>query len=134
MIPFCFVLSIIWESHFISAYGKFGGGACKVNPRLGWWLLEFPHQFVFIYNFIGSKNTEHFMPRVLGLLFCMHYLYRGWLFPYLIRVHNQSKGFSLDVALGGSLFTIPYGYMTAKWYGEYGEHLTNPNWTNDIRP
>ena len=36
---------------------------------------------------------------------CLHYFYRGWMFPYLIRSHKESK-FSLVPALGGCFVTV----------------------------
>jgi hypothetical protein len=44
----------------------------------------------------------------------LHYSYRGWLFPYLVRVHASSKNFSLVPALGGWMVTIMHGYLNAK--------------------
>ena len=59
----------------------------------------------------------------LGLLFCNHYLYRGWVFPALIRVHGKSKSFSLVPALGGWVVTILHGFLSARWFGRHGPHL-----------
>lgn len=127
--PVIVLLCTIWENIGSSPYGKFTCQlkACKnfvVNPRLGWWLLEIPCTVVFLTNFRGSQANE-FVPRLLGGLFCTHYIYRGWIFPYLIRSHKDSAGFHLITALGGPFATIPHAYMTARWYAEFGKHLSD---------
>jgi len=119
-----------------TAYGRFGSDAAKfsVDPRLGWWLMEIPCTVSFIYNFFirGGTQANQLVPRLLAIIFCGHYLYRGWVFPALIRVHAGSSNFSLLPALGGWLVTILHGYLNARWYAEHGKHL-NTKWLRSFR-
>ena len=52
--------------------------------------MELPCTLVFAYNFWykGGPQSHKFVPRLMGCIFTMHYIYRGWIFPYNIRVHN----------------------------------------------
>jgi len=124
------IICTIWENVNSSPYGKFGGGIV-VNPRLGWWLMEIPCTVAFLSNFHGSQSGKT-VPMLLGGLFCMHYAYRGWIFPFLIRPHKDSKGFSLIPAIFGAMVTVPHGYLSARWYAEFGTHL-DENWLSDPR-
>merc|ERR1712199_86326 len=87
----------------LDAYGKMASkSSFAVDPRIGWWLMEFPVTVTFIIVFFGwgGSNTSATAPRVLAALFCMHYAYRGWIFPSMMRVHKGTGGtFSLGVAL-----------------------------------
>jgi hypothetical protein len=55
---------ITWVTENISptAYGRFGGDAIiAVDPRVGWWLMELPVTFTFVYFFYikgGSQSHE----------------------------------------------------------------------------
>ena len=86
-----------------TAYGRFGTSVSGVDPRLGWWLMELPGTVVFVYWFFvrGGRQSEAAVPRFCAFVFCCHYAYRGWAFPALMRVHGNSKNFSLLPAIGG---------------------------------
>ena len=62
---------------------------------------------------------------------CLHYGYRGWLYPYLLRPHPGSRNFSLLPAIGGALVTVTHGYLNARWFAEHGQHLASRRW---LRP
>lgn len=108
-----------------TAYGRFGDGAVlAVDPRLGWWLMELPCTAAFLYFFLrGGKQARDPIPLFCAMVFCGHYLYRGWVFPYLLRTHGGSRNFSLTPAIGGWAATIPHGYLNARWFAEHGTHL-----------
>lgn len=115
------------ENFSSTGYGRFGEGAyVAVSPRLGWWLMELPVTLSFLYFFFvkGGPQSRELAPRVLAGVFCWHYAYRGWVFPYLIRVHGNSSNFSLVPSIFGSMVTVLHGYMSARWFSTYGTHLT----------
>ena len=46
---------------------------------------------------------------------CLHYSYRGWIYPYLLRPHpGAHSNFSLMPALGGWMVTITHGYLNGR--------------------
>ena len=96
-----------------TAYGRFGATlTVALDPRVGWWLMELPCTLSFGYFFFACGGAAERTPasRALALVFCLHYLYRGWIFPMLIRPHKGgSGGFSLVPALGGWVVTILHG-------------------------
>jgi len=111
-----------------TAYGKFGNeGTFSLPPRLGWWCMELPVTLSFLFFFFvrGGVQSQRLVPRICAALMCMHYTYRGWVYPLLLHVHaGASSNFSLLPALGGWLVTIVHGYLNAKWFAEHGKHLT----------
>ena len=116
-----------------TAYGKFGGGSITLDPRIGWWLMELPVTVSFLYFFFvrGGSQSKEPVPRLMALIMCLHYSYRGWIFPALIRSHKESS-FSIVPAVFGSLVTITHGYLNARWFAEHGKHL-NAAWLRDPR-
>ena len=129
-------------------YGKFGnpGGILTfaVDSRIGWWLMELPCSIVFIYQFfvVGGSQASKPVPRFFAFLFCCHYVYRGWLFPYFLNVHPGAKNFDVGIAFGSWSVTILHAYLNGRWYAEHGKHLTEPAikdkekrlyWTSSVR-
>eukprot|EP00440_Ansanella_granifera_P029366 gb/GFBE01031894.1/.p1 GENE.gb/GFBE01031894.1/~~gb/GFBE01031894.1/.p1 ORF type:complete len:284 (+),score=18.54 gb/GFBE01031894.1/:1-852(+) len=110
-----------------TAYGKFGLEAnWTLPPRLGWWCMEFPVTVSFLYFYFvqGGPQSHELVPRICAAIFCMHYCYRGWIYPYLLRPHpGAQSNFSLLPALGGWLVTVTHGYLNARWFAEHGKHL-----------
>lgn len=131
-------------------YGRFGVNApgVKLDPRLGWWLMELPATLSFLYHFyIGTKNrlrkeeeekkaaeAEKREPKIVGpsaktsmalfLIWCIHYGNRGWFFPLTIRVAEGSQAsFALHNSLIGAVFLSLHGYLNARMFSEYGKHL-----------
>lgn len=116
-------------------YGRFGGSTSfGLDPRIGWWLMELPCTVSFCYFFFvkSGPQANNIVPRLLAALFLMHYSYRGWIFPTLIRVHGNSKNFDLTIALGGWIVTILHGYLNGQWYARFGRHL-NSTWLQTYR-
>jgi 3-oxo-5-alpha-steroid 4-dehydrogenase 1 len=133
----CVLVAVCTAAECLSptAYGRFGIAAdaltFSLDPRLGWWLMELPCSLSFGYFFFARGGPAERTPasRALALVFCLHYLYRGWIFPALIRVHpgGAGGGFSLVPALGGWLVTVLHGFLNARWMGRFGPHLAEGN-------
>ena len=123
-------LAEVWSS---TPYGRFGNPGqgiltVAIDSRLGWFLMELPCSLVFVYQFfyVGGTQSKKPMPRFFAFMFCCHYLYRGWIFPYMLNVHPGSKNFDVGIAFGSWSVTVLHGYLNAKWYAEHGTHLVAP--------
>mmetsp|Transcript_87617 Transcript_87617/g.246108 ORF Transcript_87617/g.246108 Transcript_87617/m.246108 type:complete len:285 (-) Transcript_87617:97-951(-) len=121
------VVAAIAECTQPTAYGKFARTTeFSLPPRVGWWCMELPVSVTFLYFYFvkGGSQSGELVPRICAGLFCMHYAYRGWLYPYLLRVHpGASNSFSVLPAIGGWMVTATHGYLNAKWLAEHGKHL-----------
>lgn len=115
-----------------TGYGKFGKETSfTLPPRIGWWCMEIPVTITFLYVFFvkGGSQSQYLVPRICAALMCMHYSYRGWIYPFLIATHPGAKSnFSLLPAFGGSMVTITHGYLNGKWFAEHGKHLKDRKW------
>jgi 3-oxo-5-alpha-steroid 4-dehydrogenase 1 len=109
-----------------TGYGRFGGTvSAGLDPRIGWWLMELPCTLSFAYNFfvIGGKQSKEFVPRLMAFIFLCHYVYRGWYWPLNIKVHGNTKNFDMHVAFSSWIVTTLHGFLSARWFAHYGEHL-----------
>eukprot|EP00435_Cladocopium_sp_Y103_P051213 s979_g15.t2 len=120
-----------------TAYGKFGHESIfSVPPKVGWWLMEVPVTVSFLYSFfwLPGPQKHEVVPRICAAVMCLHYSYRGWIYPYLLRPHPGARSnFSLMPALGGWLVTITHGYLNGRWFAEHGRHLGRKSWLRDPR-
>lgn len=128
----------ITENVASTAYGKFGLDAAvmTVPPRIGWWLMELPVTVSFIYTFfvVGGPQAGQPIPRFLAAVMCIHYSYRGWIFPYMIRTApGATSNFSLVPAVGGWVVTVLHGYLNGAWFSTHGTHLRGTKWLKDPR-
>lgn len=99
-------------------YGRFADArwGLSLDPRLGWFLMELPAPVVFLATFVGGPHRAEPYPLVLLVVWCFHYLNRGFLMPLLMRVPRGQKGsFSLVVVAIGWIVTSLHGYLNARW-------------------
>ena len=93
-VAFCIVGATIIASFFIQTpYGRFGDRfpGISLSPRLGWFLMELPASVVFIIFFVTGPKAGNLVPLIFCAIWCIHYLNRGYIFPFLIRVPPGSK-------------------------------------------
>lgn len=136
------VCSVPLGAFMKAPYGKHANdslGSVHLNPKLGWWLMELPATLCFVLTYVLStppirgERPSPWLSLFLASLFVFHYGYRGWYFPYNMRVAKGAKSsFNLVVMLTGAVFTGMHGYLHARWYRSLGTHL-NDDWLFDPR-
>lgn len=123
----CLVLvCFVAETVSPTAYGRFGdSSAIALDSRIGWWLMELPCSVVFVYQFfiVGGPRSHMYVPRCMAAIYCCHYLYRGWVFPYMINTYAGVKNFSIVPAVFSWIVTCTHAYLNAKWFSTWGTHL-----------
>lgn len=128
-----FVAAAAW---FVpSSYGRFSSPrfGLRLNPRLGWLLMELPASLVFLWVFWQSPRRTEVVPLILCGVFCVHYANRGFAFPLLMRIPRGQQGtFSLLIVGVGWFSTALHGYLNAAFIGRLGPHLTW-DWLGDPR-
>jgi 3-oxo-5-alpha-steroid 4-dehydrogenase 1 len=128
-------LTIIGTKIFKTPYGRFGDNrlGLKMSPRLGWFLMELPASVTFIIVYIFGARPDHPVSLLFLGIWLLHYSYRGFIFPYLIRVNpGYEQTFNLSVVSSGWMVTILHGYLNAAFITTYGQHFTM-SWLNDPR-
>jgi 3-oxo-5-alpha-steroid 4-dehydrogenase 1 len=118
-----------------SPYGRFASNrfGLELNPRLGWFLMELPATVSFaLFYGLGPRRGE-VVPLVFLAIWLIHYLNRGFIFPWLIRAPRDARAsFSLLVVLAGWAATTLHGYLNGAYFSHYGAHYT-VDWLTDPR-
>ncbi len=102
-------------------YGRFvrSGWGVSMNNRFAWMLMESPAVLVFaVFFFMGSKAQNAFS-LFFFLLWQWHYLYRTFIFPFLLR--GQSKVMPVAIVGMALVFNCANAFINAYWLG----HLAN---------
>lgn len=111
--------------------------------------MELPATLSFLYNFYqGRKNKAEkeaknpkekakgpsgLTPKILFILWCIHYGNRGWYFPLNIRVAIGTKqSFAVYNSFIGAVFLGVHGYLNGRMFSELGEKYTD-DWLKDPR-
>lgn len=103
-------------------YGRFADTkwGVSLDPRLGWFLMELPASVTFLVTYFRGPNRFEPYPLVVLVIWCLHYLNRGYLMPLFMRVPKGQKGsFSLMVVSIGWVVTSLHGYLNARWATEF---------------
>ncbi|BBZ00039.1 phosphatidylethanolamine N-methyltransferase family domain-containing protein [Mycolicibacterium fallax] len=129
-------LVIIGGLFMQSPYGRFGdaAGGIKLNPKLGWWLMEIPATVVFLVFFLSGPQRFEVVPLVLAAIWLMHYGNRGWFFPLSIRqVPGKQASFGVMVLGFGMVITAMHGYLNGAFFSHDYKHLYGTGWLTDPR-
>jgi hypothetical protein len=82
-------------------YGRFErpGWGPGLPPRLAWFLMESPGAFVFAAVLLASRPIP-LVPALFGAIWLVHYGYRGFLYPVLIRSTRRVPVMIVASAIG----------------------------------
>ena len=122
---------------FTAPYGRFTEGKGlpslpNFHPRWGWILMELPATLVFWPAFLSGPRAAATAPAFIATIWAVHYLNRGFVFPWLIRAPASARTFSLLVVGTGMVVTATHGYLHGYYLSRYGHHLVG-NWMADPR-
>jgi 3-oxo-5-alpha-steroid 4-dehydrogenase 1 len=117
---------------FVAApYGRHGqpGWGPAIPNSLGWVVMELPAVLVFpaVYSLGGSRLEV--VPLTLAALWMLHYLYRAFVFPFLVR--TRGKRMAVVVVAMGFAFNTLNAYLIARWIDHFGHY--QPGWLRDPR-
>jgi protein-S-isoprenylcysteine O-methyltransferase Ste14 len=117
---------------FIAApYGRHArtGWGPTIPARLGWVVMESPSVWFFaaVY-FLGARALEP-APLCLLALWQLHYLYRSFAFPFLIRA--EGRRMPLLVAAMAFAFNLLNSSVNARWISSIGAYP--PDWLSSWR-
>ena len=136
LIAFGFCILVALGSLFMDGpYGRFSSSkyGFTVNPKLGWFLMELPATFSFLYFFFRGNNSFDIVPLIFLGMWLIHYGNRGFVFPLLMRApKGTASGFSILVIVLGALVTTVHGYLNATFITKLGEHIGDA-WLSDPR-
>ena len=110
-------------------YGKLDedSRAIRINPRLGWLLMESPALLCFLW-FVYDDNMST-AAIVVSLMWVIHYTHRSLIYPLQLNVSRKRPGLKLLSVVGlGGLFCGVNGYLNGLGIREYAPHLETTDW------
>jgi len=96
------------------------GWGPTLPARVGWIVMESPAVWFFAWIYFLGPNALRPVPLVLLALWQLHYLYRAFLFPFLIRSHGRRM--PLLVAAMAFLFNLLNNWVNARWISAFGDY------------
>lgn len=93
-----------------------------MNNRLGWWLMESPTWWLFPICFLSQASHNATAAWVLFGLWLIHYINRGWVFPY--RIRTIGKQIPVLVVGCGFVFQLVNGYLNGTALTQCHEQYT----------
>lgn len=93
-------------------YGRFyrKGWGPGISGRTGWFLMESPALFTLVALFVAGGRLDP-VSSAFCLIWCLHYGYRGFIYPLRLR---SSRKVSLFVVLSAILFNVTNGYLQGR--------------------
>jgi hypothetical protein len=101
-----------------------------VNNRLGWFLMEAPAFFVFVFFILKGGLFHQSAIFLFSLLWVMHYVHRVFIFP--LRIKTKGKKMPLVIMLFALFFNFINGFINGYWFG-YLSSGYSPDWFFDPR-
>lgn len=84
----------------------------SVSNRLGWVLMESPVVVVMLWLWLESNRKWEVVPLIFLCLFQIHYIYRSFIFPLLIKGKSRMP---ITIILSGVTFNILNALMQGGW-------------------
>ncbi len=105
----------------VAPYGRHAraGWGPTLPARLGWLLMESPAALLFAALYALGPGRGSAAPLALLALWELHYLYRAFAYPFLLRGGHRMP---LVVALLGVAFNVLNAYVNAPWISAYGDY------------
>ena len=112
-------------------YGRHGraGWGPVIPARLGWIVMESPAVVWFAIVYLWGGRSLSVVPLVLFSLWQLHYVHRGWIFPFRVRASGKTMPVSV-VAMAFVFQTVNAG-LNAWWIGALGTYEVS--WLLDVR-
>jgi 3-oxo-5-alpha-steroid 4-dehydrogenase 1 len=114
LICFIFIISPITFVGLLfktAPYGKHTekGWGLKIQSKLGWFLMEIPAVFVIAVFYLKNYKDITFVPFVFLMIWQAHYIYRTFIYPFLLR--GSKKTFPVLLVVFAVVFNTINGYI-----------------------
>jgi 3-oxo-5-alpha-steroid 4-dehydrogenase 1 len=94
-----------------------------INDKIGWVIMEIPTVIIYAVFYIRGDYQTKFMTLLFSGLWFMHYGYRTFIFPSLIRGKRQMP---ITIILFGVIFNSANAYLQGQWINKLsGGYETN---------
>lgn len=111
-----FVALLFVVAPYGGRHGRTGWGP-TVPARVGWVVMEAPAALLFVvFYLLGSHRFEP-VPLLFLALWLLHYVYRAFVYPFLMRSGSRMPVLVMALAIG---FNALNAWVNARWVSEYG--------------
>lgn len=117
------IVTFVATSVIKAPYGRHArpGWGPTVNTRLGWVLMEMPSALWFALVYSLGEHRASTTPMIAAALWCTHYFYRAFVYPFLIRT-SKEKRMPLTVMLAGDFYNVINAYVNARYLSQFGDY------------
>lgn len=113
-----FVALLFVVAPYGGRHGRTGWGP-TVPARVGWVVMEAPAALLFVvFYLLGSHRFEP-VPLLFLALWLVHYVYRAFVYPFLMRSGSRMPVLVMALAIG---FNALNAWVNARWVSEYGTY------------
>lgn len=113
-----FVALLFVVAPYGGRHGRAGWGP-TVPARVGWVVMEAPAAVLFVaFYLLGSHRAEP-VPLLFLALWQVHYVYRAFVYPFLMRSRSRMPVLVMALAIG---FNTLNAWVNARWVSEYGTY------------
>lgn len=96
-----------------------GGWGPTVPARVAWIVMEAPAPVLFVVFFLLGSRRVHLVPLVFLALWLVHYVYRAFVYPFLMRSGSRMPVLVMALAIA---FNTLNAWVNARWISEYGTY------------
>ena len=88
-----------------------------IDNRLGWFLMESPALFVFLYFLLRWGSFNNILVSIAFILWVIHYFHRSILFP--LRIKTEGKKMPLIIAAFAIFFNLINATVNGYWLSNF---------------
>ena len=106
----------------VAPYGRHerAGWGPSIPARVGWIVMESPAVWFFVLVYFQGANALRPVPLVFLAMWQLHYVYRSFVFPFLIRA--EGRRMPLTIPAMAILFNLLNNYVNARWISSVGSY------------
>lgn len=122
-----FVALLFIVAPYGGRHGRAGWGP-TVPARVGWVVMEAPASILFVVFYLLGSHRFDLVPLLFLALWLVHYVYRAFVYPFLMRSGSRMPVLVMLLAIG---FNLLNAWVNARWISEYGSYPVS--WLGDGR-
>jgi hypothetical protein len=113
-----FVALLFVVAPYGGRHGRTGWGP-TVPARIGWIVMEAPASILFVVFYLLGEHRFEPVPLLFLALWLVHYVYRAFVYPFLMRSGSRMPVLVMLLAIG---FNLLNAWVNARWISEYGSY------------
>jgi steroid 5-alpha reductase family enzyme len=108
----CFFLTTYFPQ--LDTYGRHSNAnRCTMRTRVGWIVFESPSSIGFVvFYLLGDRTTER-LPAFLCLLWMLHYIHRGLIYPLTMKIREHDNGVPIHVVAFAFVTNVGISFLNA---------------------